>query len=335
MSTGVTLAAIAQTLGVHHSTVSRALRRDPQLPPATWEKVQTVARELGYEPNAHARAMAFRRRVTRPVSEHGAIGILARQERHKDIPRTQLANYCREFGYQAEVFYYETSELSADRLTRILKAQGIAGLLIIPPRSKIREPKRLKLDWSPFPAVVMGHSLFWPPLHRVADNQFRNIRYLIRKLHSLGYRRIGLFAEAELIRDPDNGWLGGYLAETQLRRQPSRILLRERDAYDPPTIRNWIKSEKLEAVITDHEYAAARIAELGNRTVPEELGIASLYTGREGFSGIDSRFAQIERSSVEYLVHLIHSHQRGIPEFPQRVLLEGTWFEGNSTRRIN
>ena len=56
----VTLQDLADTLGVARSTVSRALRDDPQISPDTRRHVRRLARDLGYHPNAAARALTRR-----------------------------------------------------------------------------------------------------------------------------------------------------------------------------------------------------------------------------------------------------------------------------------
>jgi DNA-binding LacI/PurR family transcriptional regulator len=52
-----TLAELARAAGVNKSTASRALRGDPAIAPATRERIQRLARELEYEPNASARRL--------------------------------------------------------------------------------------------------------------------------------------------------------------------------------------------------------------------------------------------------------------------------------------
>lgn len=64
----VTLEDLALHLGVARSTVSRALRDDPQIGATTRERVHTLARELGYRPNAAARALNRHRA--------GAVGLM-------------------------------------------------------------------------------------------------------------------------------------------------------------------------------------------------------------------------------------------------------------------
>lgn len=55
----ITLGDVARAAGVSTATVSMALNGKPgsRIPAATIEKVRSAARELGYRPNAAARAL--------------------------------------------------------------------------------------------------------------------------------------------------------------------------------------------------------------------------------------------------------------------------------------
>src|SRR6185437_2650347 len=52
---------IARIAGVSHSTVSRALRKSPLIPPETARRIQTIADELGYRASAVARSLVTRK----------------------------------------------------------------------------------------------------------------------------------------------------------------------------------------------------------------------------------------------------------------------------------
>lgn len=52
---------IARVAGVSHSTVSRALRNSPLIPPETARRIQTIADELGYRASAVARSLVTRK----------------------------------------------------------------------------------------------------------------------------------------------------------------------------------------------------------------------------------------------------------------------------------
>lgn len=57
MSSGVSIKDIAEAAGTTHSTVSRALRDSPKISEETRERIQDLAQEMGYTPNAVAQSL--------------------------------------------------------------------------------------------------------------------------------------------------------------------------------------------------------------------------------------------------------------------------------------
>ncbi|HBE27499.1 MAG TPA: LacI family transcriptional regulator, partial [Ktedonobacter sp.] len=55
---------IAQAAGVSHSTVSRALRNSPLISVDVRERIQRLAHEMGYTPNAIAQSLQTRQTST-------------------------------------------------------------------------------------------------------------------------------------------------------------------------------------------------------------------------------------------------------------------------------
>jgi len=60
----VSIKSVARAAGVSHSTVSRALRDSPLVSQGTKERIQGLARELGYFPNSIARSLVTRQTQT-------------------------------------------------------------------------------------------------------------------------------------------------------------------------------------------------------------------------------------------------------------------------------
>ena len=60
----ITIKDITKSAGVSHTTVSRALRGDPRIPPDTTERISQLAEELGYIPNLIAQSLNAQRTLT-------------------------------------------------------------------------------------------------------------------------------------------------------------------------------------------------------------------------------------------------------------------------------
>lgn len=60
----ISIADIARAAGVSHTTVSRALRESPLISQETRERIQLLAREMGYTPNAIAQSLQMRQTST-------------------------------------------------------------------------------------------------------------------------------------------------------------------------------------------------------------------------------------------------------------------------------
>jgi LacI family transcriptional regulator len=72
------------------------------------------------------------------------------------------------------------------------------------------------------------------------------------------------------------------------------------------------------------------IKQLGLR-IPEDIAAASTSVADIPLSsGINQNSQEIGRVAVETLISLINSNDRGKPSVPRRILVEGTWRDGDS-----
>ena len=106
----VSLETIAKIAGVHKATVSRSLRNHPAIPFATRERIQQIARDLGYRPNPFVSMFQSQARSNRPASMQATLGWLndyPQESCWTDFP--WLRGYfegarerCEEMGYRLE-----------------------------------------------------------------------------------------------------------------------------------------------------------------------------------------------------------------------------------------
>ena len=73
MTAQATLQDVADRAGVHRSTVALALRDNPRISSATRQRVQAIARELGYQLNPLVAALMSARRSGNPL-KHVTLG---------------------------------------------------------------------------------------------------------------------------------------------------------------------------------------------------------------------------------------------------------------------
>ncbi len=68
--------------------------------------------------------------------------------------------------------------------------------------------------------------------------------------------------------------------------------------------------------------------------VPADVGVAfhSLDEGRRGLSGMKKNSFQIGIMAVDLLVDMLHRNERGVPEMPYMLMVEGSWCEGRTLR---
>jgi LacI family transcriptional regulator len=339
----VTLRNIAAKTGFHYSTVSLALRGEPRLPEETREKIVRVAREMGYQPDPMVNALAFYRNAIRPPTYRATLAWLVNDDTSVFHPQYNFRECllgaqqrAAELGYKLEEFLLRAPGMTPALMARMLENRGIAGILISPqPSGRMR--MRIRMNWSSFAAVSFGYTLAFPSFHRVTNHHFRASKLAVRKLFSLGYRRIGLCIHRIWNGRVDGGWVGGYFSEMVGGRPSCRIEPLLVEGWEPDRIQNWILENRLDAVIVDDCRFIDLISGALRIPVPQRLGAASLgiLEGDRAYSGIYQNDKEIGRAAVDLLVHLLHSQGRGIPAIIQNNLVEGIWKEGNSTRRVS
>lgn len=128
MSNAVSLQTIADAAGVTRTTVSLALRHNPRISAQTGEKIRSLARSLGYRPNADIS------RIMRGIRAQQGRAILPRLALAHDDACDRawidaLRGTCERQGYSLEDL--GGKPLRGARLSQILCARGISALLIV------------------------------------------------------------------------------------------------------------------------------------------------------------------------------------------------------------
>lgn len=323
---------IADAARVSRMTVSLALRNHPRISPATRERIQRIARDLGYRPDPEiAKLMAHLRR-SRPTSNRATIALLTtagrpepwRFNRHFARFYEGAMRRADELGYKLEEFWLKQPGLSSDRMAKILHTRSIEGLLVGP---LARPSAHLSLDLSHFAAAEYGQNVWRPRLHRADHNQFQGMLLAMRKLQRLGYRRIGLAVLEGYDRRVWHTWEGAYLFCQQRADRQDRLPTFVAKNLDRPGFERWFDKHQPDVVIGSH-------LEIRDWT-PRGTGFVYLdwLDESDNCAGICQHYDQIAAAAVDLVAGQLQRHERGVPAQPKLVLTDGEWIDGPTVRR--
>lgn len=333
----VTLRDIAERLGCTRSTVSYALRNHPSIAVSTRKRVQRIARELGWRPNAKlAEHMALVRGTVQPPSAGVALIInkpaAALQVEH--TPRLHLEGAREravELGYQANVFNLAEVPLSAARLRGILTARGIHVVVYVATLGTMLPRPHLAIGRY-FSTAVVGVR-FPDPAFNVAINDFASTGHTaICALQAAGFRRPAAVLprglEAMLAWGFTGGVHTGQLELAEENRVPT-LLVGSREIYVPERsygdILTWCGVHAPDAIFTtDPLHLAECLATLPKARRPRLFSL-DLHPGQPVQGGIDQRQRVIGAAGVDLAVAALHRGEAGIPLFQKVLQVEGRW----------
>ena len=333
----VTIRDIAKKAGVHFTTVGLALRGSSQLSKTTRDRIRSIAEEMGYRPDPMLAALnVYRRSINTPRYQATLAWLNNWPDRHALQANAGFREYYEgarqradQMGFILEEFWMKEPGLTPERLTSILRARNIEGLLLAPqPQSHVFP----NLDYSGFAAVSFGYSLRPSVFHVVTNHHFHSMTMLLQHLHELGYQRIGLFIEEDWDEKVENGWLGGMA----LARWKNPDMIRIPPLLEKKTrnsdLERWLAKHKPDVMIS-HSDAERWLHQMGWK-IPAQIGFASLSLAEneEHLSGLLQNNRRIGQAAVDYVISMLHSGERGIPSVPTRILVESLWNPGTTLR---
>jgi hypothetical protein len=348
----VTMADIAQQAGVHVTTVSLALRNHPSLPAATRERLQLLAQKIGYHPDPALRALIAYRRKGVPQKDRSPLAYLTNWETEwgwKDAPAHAdfflgATSRARALGYRLEHFWLGAPKLTPRRMSDILVARGITGLVIASHRPT--HGQALDLAWPKFSAVKIDFFPRKPELHTVTNDQRAISQLAMQRVMAAGYRRIGFVAPRWWDEAADLAWSAGFLAEQQRLAPADRIplllypehptspaRLPGRDDYLVPRglFEHWFRRYRPEVLVSYELFVKRRLEELG-LAVPRDIAYVEIFLGAPDgrVAGIHQNCLRVGELAVEILAGQLQQYNLGLPPFPTTTLVEGTWSDGDS-----
>lgn len=333
-----TMRTIAAKAKVSPMTVSLALRDHDSIPEPTRLRIKSIANELGYRPDPVLRAFHSYRRNSKQVSFQGTLGwmdnfapghmlrgVQAFEAYFKGAKRR-----AEQLGYKLEKFWLGAPDMSQGRMTDILLARNITGLLLPPQPDAHME---LDLDWREFSVVTFGYTLARPRFHSVCNHHYQSVLTVIQRLRERGYQRLGFALSIHTNERVQRHWLAGFLVDRQMlpRRQWIDPLMIENGPPRHDVVGKWIRRWRPDAVVAIDPLVAGAAQKAGIR-VPGDVafGLCGDTQYDTSFSHIDENSEVIGATALDMLAGMLQRNERGIPAHPIRMMIEGTWMDGAS-----
>lgn len=240
-----------------------------------------------------------------------------------------------ELGYGIEIHRVTDSGQNLRRLTKMLKARGIEGLLV----DAVRQAGSYEgFPWQEFHPVAMGISMQSLPIPTVFNDLFASVREAWQFVQERGYERPGLVLRAEGMVEPNRMVLASGLVEQSmmLRKNvipPFRPESEELSEKLSKRFVQWFERYRPDVCIGSD--AVLRLARENGLSIPKDLAFVafSLSRGQIGDPAVAGFHIDLEKAG-RLAVELCHlSLERPILKRDSaRVihLIEPEWQEGNS-----
>ena len=180
----VSLKMIAEKCGVSPATVSKALNDQKDVSEETKKRIREQAREMGYFPNAAARALK--------TNHSYNLGVLFKEEADRGLQHEYFSGVLNSLKVQAEKQGYDITFINSCFENRKMtyydhcKYRNFEGVAIV--CADFNDPDVLELMNSEIPTVTIDY------IHEnctaVSSNNIRGMEELVRHIHSQGHKRI-------------------------------------------------------------------------------------------------------------------------------------------------
>lgn len=340
----VTIAVLAEELGLGKATVSLALRDDPRIRKQTRERVQRHADKRGYAANPMVAHVMSQLRSAK-VSDYRATIALVNVAPREDAIRTNvtfrtIADGFRKratgLSYSVEDLWIE-DELFADpdRLKKVFQTRKIEGMAFIgvAERALLPEPVHVLLSRSVF--VGLGVRLTQPLVHCCANNQFVTAMTATRKLLGSGFSRVGLVTSRFIDRQIDGRFTMGFrriMEEAGWRPEAAAGMVWNYQPNDTVGFGKWLDEAKPDALLCTHTDVPGWLKSMPGGARKVALAHLDWDPSMQGWAGMNQHNDLVGAFGADMLTAHLARRELGLPEAVKTMLVESEWVEGRSLR---
>lgn len=335
-----TIKEIAKACGFSPSTISYALRDNPRIPEETRERIKTVAKEMGYQRDAHLGQLMAHLKTRRRHSQTCPIAWINSSTNPNHWRETPWAREfyesaqarAKEQGFSMSEIWAHDQKIPFSRLDEVLKARGTQGIILSTP---LQDQEWIHwIDWNAYATVIVDEPHALPQFDHVYALYNTNMRTALEQVFARGYKRPKVW-----LNSADDYWTAyGYSAEclrySHTHPDSEPVLTPAKPDMSEKSIREWMEEHKPDAVIAPTPTLGLKLQELGYN-IPGELGYLAMYVLNEDsrWSGISQLHMEQSKIAIDRLASLLQMNSKGSQPHPLHLQIKGEWHEGTTLRR--
>ncbi|GAB5561554.1 MAG: hypothetical protein SynsKO_32010 [Synoicihabitans sp.] len=330
-----TIRDVAKAAGVSSCTASYALRGNPKVSVATTRKVREVADRLGYRLATPVSQWmrSLRMKSETFVGEKIYFVVNETTWKRNRFVRSYFKGgqeRAESHGYDLEPLVYDHREMNGRRLSEIIWARGIRGLVLGPLRPEVPAPE---LQWEKF--AVAGFNLDdGAEMNRAANDYFASAAEAMRRAYDRGYRRPGLAVYRGLDESYAHSITAAYLRHGQLLDKTATVppLLLDESTFNLESFAKWFREYKPDCVIGVH--CLLPFMRSLKLKIPAKVGYVSLNqtAASEPCAGLAHDFELMGATAVDLVLSQLNRNAVGPVERAMTVLLKPRWQDGPTLR---
>ncbi len=342
MDQAPTIRTLAAAAGVSKATVSLALRNHPRIREEVRLRIQKLAEEAGYQPNALVTNLLTQLRSSQKASYQSTLGLVYMSDdpvRFKSFTTYQeWVAGCRaraaQVGYKVDEFSLHESSLSPERLVSILKTRNIQGLVVLGPFPGNVIPPALDVVWQRSSSIVVGVRPVHPRLSCVSNDQFSTAAHAVEEVVRLGYRRPGYCLDPEVDNWVEDRFIAGYgsaVRRAGLKKTPPPFAFHPDDEAG---FRKWVEKHRPDVILSMHMEIENWLKKMGLKA-PDDIGLAHLdrTSTVKRWAGMSQNNESIGIAAVDMVVGQLHRNETGVPLFQKNMFISGSWLPGVTVRQ--
>jgi len=330
----VSLGQIAKQAGCSRATVSYALNNSRQVSDETRERIQKLAREMGWRPNPElVRQMQITRR-TRSNLSLPPLGIivgltveeLSRQGAVRCFLESAVA-HAEHLGFSVNVLNVATENLTPKRMKGILDSRGVEGVVYI--GAVVPEfPKEYFEVGNDYACAVAGYASAPVPYHCCMADLFAGGVLTIQRLHALGFGRPVALIPADVDRMLRRGVEAGITVGLQdfdlFKEGAVRRVSLEESSYT--ALEDELLEQRPDALLgLDVRQCQSLQQRLSQKGLEVPLYSLDLMPDQEVAGGLDLLHQQVGRGTVDLVVNQLNACEHGVPPTQFSLNVEPVW----------